>query len=527
MLSQGVSCLCLLFLLLGVQQPTALAARIPALSSITAGQLPAVQGAAAERVSDANAAGSAGIEFVARQPLFDYATQQGLTILTSRVQQIAIPDVSKSFNVPLIGDFTLQLSNLKIVQFRASSDDAKIAILTERFALIVKQVHVQLAFDWHWEKLGISSTGNGELELAGGDIDYLFRLTTATEGGHPVLEVLAANSHFSTVDLTIHSFSADWLYQAVLSLFNDKIQQAVSHGIALALHNDVPDAVNKVLETLPTKLQVRGLPFSTSFEYNIFALTYVMIKGYGQIAAGTSVEAANQMVACPFTAKALPRTSDQLGQDDHMISLFFHESMANCMLWGLFNSGALRYDLVDGTIPKLHLTTDLLAMLIPGLPKAYPHQLISIAVEARSAPQVAFNATTGATIQASYRTSLSVANETLGNPKIATLVANLTIVGQFKWDSTLITSVTAQHSVEQAAMPVPTLAWDRTIAWFIQSYAGLYPLSFLVDHFVHTPVTSLVALQAAQTETLDGWFSVSSDVLLTQPLAPGQELPSA
>ncbi|GFH14539.1 BPI2 domain-containing protein, partial [Haematococcus lacustris] len=85
-------------------------------------------------------------------------------------------------------------------------------------------------------------------------------------------------------------------------------------------------------------------------------------------------------------------------------------------------------------------------MLIPGLPKAYPHQLISIEVEARSAPQVAFNATTGATIQASYRTSLSVANETLGNPKIATLVANLTIVGQ-----------------------------------------------------------------AAQTETLDGWFSVSSD----------------
>ncbi len=39
-------------------------------------------------------------------------------------------------------------------------------------------------------------------------------------------------------------------------------------------------------------------------------------------------------------------------------------------------------------MPNLHLTTDLLAMLVPGLPKAYPRQLLRIDVEALAEPQV-------------------------------------------------------------------------------------------------------------------------------------------
>ncbi len=40
-----------------------------------------------------------GIELAARQSLFNYATQQGLEILKGKIQTLAIPDVSKSFNV--------------------------------------------------------------------------------------------------------------------------------------------------------------------------------------------------------------------------------------------------------------------------------------------------------------------------------------------------------------------------------------------------------------------------------------------
>lgn len=44
--------------------------------------------------------------------------------------------------------------------------------------------------------------------------------------------------------------------------------------------------------------------------------------------------------------------------------------------------------------------------------------------------------------------------------------------------------------------------------------SGLYPLQFLVNQFVKTPVTSLVALVNANGVSLDGWFALSGDVQL-------------
>jgi hypothetical protein len=89
---------------------------------------------------------------------------------------------------------------------------------------------------------------------------------------------------------------------------------------------------------------------------------------------------------------------------------------------------------------------------------------------------------------------------------------------QLGWDSTIITGVSVTHVVEQSAMDVPTKQWDSTVAWFIQNYAGLYPLSFIVDNVIHTPVTSLVSLVNAAAVAKPGWFLLSGDVQAHIPL---------
>ncbi len=85
---------------------------------------------------------------------------------------------------------------------------------------------------------------------------------------------------------------------------------------------------------------------------------------------------------------------------------------------------------------------------------------------------------------------------------------------QLNYDSTVITLVKAQHTVEDSSMPVSAAQWDNTVAWFIQNYAGLYPLQFLIEHFVQTPVTSLVSLVDAEAKTLPGWYALSGDVVM-------------
>jgi hypothetical protein len=103
------------------------------------------------------------------------------------------------------------------------------------------------------------------------------------------------------------------------------------------------------------------------------------------------------------------------------------------------------------------------------------------------------------------------------NPAALTtqLDCQLDITADITWDTTTIKTATAVHTIVQSPMTVPAVQWDNTVAWFVKSYAGLYPLQFLVNRFVHSPVVSMAALvNAAGGSPVDGWFMLSGDVLL-------------
>jgi len=467
--------------------------------------------------------GPPGIQLAARQQLLEYGTQQGMEILKARVQSLHVPNAKKAFNLPLVGKFVLELSNLRILTFSVPSEAARTSIENGGFEFRVTEVEAQLGFDWHWEKLGMQGSGQGELDLLGGDINYRFRALAQPESGQPHIIVDAADSSFNEVELVIHSYSADWLYQAVLSLFNGQIRKAVQSGIQSALQKDVPDGVNKVLSTLPTHLEIKGLPFNVGFEYSLFTLTYVLLQGYGEIASEARSKPAQpadhpalvHMQQCPFDVTPLPLSPQQVGAESHMLSIYLHHSVANCMLWGLYNAGSLQIVVQDGTVPKLHLTTDLLAMLIPELPKKFPHQQLRIEVAATKEPLINFSSDKGIELQAVYQTEIYVQNATLHDPLITRLLANVTIEADMSWESTIITAVNAKHTVQEAIMAVPAPQWDMTVAWFIQNYAGLYPLRQLVTSFVHTPVSSMLDLTDTESQTYEGWYSLAAEVEVT------------
>ena len=48
------------------------------------------------------------------------------------------------------------------------------------------------------------------------------------------------------------------ILQAVLSLFNDRVLSAIHAGVSVALSEDVPNAVNSVLASLPTHVVVQA-----------------------------------------------------------------------------------------------------------------------------------------------------------------------------------------------------------------------------------------------------------------------------
>lgn len=92
--------------------------------------------------------------------------------------------------------------------------------------------------------------------------------------------------------------------------------------------------------------------------------------------------------SCPFPAGPLPLTPAEIGGDSSMFSAYLHEAIPNCILWGLFKSGALRTTVKDGNIPQLRLITDLFGGLIPELPKHYSKKGMLLEIDMIAAPEV-------------------------------------------------------------------------------------------------------------------------------------------
>jgi hypothetical protein len=59
--------------------------------------------------------------------------------------------------------------------------------------------------------------------------------------------------------------------------------------LLLLLGQDVPAAINGLLDSLPSKVSVQGLPFDAIFTYAVYTLNYVIVK--------VSLESVQQQVA--------------------------------------------------------------------------------------------------------------------------------------------------------------------------------------------------------------------------------------
>lgn len=56
------------------------------------------------------------------------------------------------------------------------------------------------------------------------------------ESGSPQLVAVSSAVGFGSLDLSIHSYSADWLYQALLYIFSGVIRSQIEEAVNNAMH---------------------------------------------------------------------------------------------------------------------------------------------------------------------------------------------------------------------------------------------------------------------------------------------------
>jgi hypothetical protein len=71
---------------------------------------------------------------------------------------------------------------------------------------------------------------------AGGALFYNSMQVRNQESGVPQLVAVSSAVGFGSLDLSIHSYSADWLYQALLYVFSGVIKSQIEEAVNNAMH---------------------------------------------------------------------------------------------------------------------------------------------------------------------------------------------------------------------------------------------------------------------------------------------------
>ncbi|GBF96808.1 hypothetical protein Rsub_09664 [Raphidocelis subcapitata] len=526
------------------------AARLPAPAS-------AIRDAAARN-------GEASMQIAARQRLFDYAVAEALAVLNATLRNATLPEVDATVEVPLLGGIDVAVRDVNVTRLDVDPELTRVAIEAGYYHAAAANVTANITFAWAWSKGPLGGSGTGELFLEGGSVDIVF-LVRNQEAGAPQLVPVSSAVAFRDLSLSLRAASADWLYQALLFVFSGAVRRQIEAAMDDALRTAVPAAVNDALATLPSSFDVRGLPFSAVFTYAVYTTSYVVVKGYAEVdapdAPAPSLRAPPPLLpprlaaagACPFPSTPLPLTPAQIGGEVRMASLYAHDSVLNCVAWGLFHAGALKTRLQDGELPGLRLITDLFGALMPDLPKAYPKHGILLEIEATAPPTVAFadpappapspslgGAAAGAaarspgsndggggdvSVSLSYSTVVSVLNASADGAaplEVARLAANLSFAADFGWDAAVVGAVNASYAVVNASTAVAPDGWSKAIEWALRQSGARLALSALWDAYVVTPAAPSFGLYNVTTGPAGGgWRGLSADVRVAQPVGGG------
>jgi hypothetical protein len=197
-----------------------------------------------------------------------------------------------------------------------------------------------------------------------------------------------------------------------------------------------------------------------------------------------------------------------------MFSLYLHQSIPNCILWGMFQAGLLKTSVQEGNIPQLHLITDLFGSLIPDLPKVYPKKGLQLDIVLTEPPVVQFLGAAGVQLDAKYNTNVTVLNATGDDTSVlvSELTANVTLVASLGWDATTINSTSISYDVLNSSYPVNVKGWNQIIDWVIKQAGPKQSLAQIMDTWVNTPATPYLGLDQTVTSVSDQWFVINSDV---------------
>jgi hypothetical protein len=201
---------------------------------------------------------------------------------------------------------------------------------------------------------------------------------------------------------------------------------------------------------------------------------------------------------------------------------------------------------------QVRLITDLFQVLLPGIQQDYPHRPLQLTMVATSQPNISFVEGAGASLVATYNTSVAVVldgSNRRGSPagvlfpevseqaegaasaarsyiaasdfndgksdrlvEVAVLEAKVAIVADVGYTSTTVSKLDITYSTVHSKYQTDPRNWERTIEYVVGELKNQVGLKALYETFVTHKVTMRVHPEAVKSAYLPGWYKLSADI---------------
>ena len=173
----------------------------------------------------------------------------------------------------------------------------------------------------------------------------------------------------------------------------------------------------------------------------------------------------------------------------------------------------------------MRLLTDLLALLLPGIQKDYPHRRVAFAIAALEEPRTSFEDGKGMRLTGRFSTRVLVLPRSAasqpeaalqrhhsGSIEVAHLHTNVSLLAAVSFASAQVSDMQFDYSVVTSEYDIVPERWSSTAVFAIQQVQRNLGLQGLYKVFAPRDVQDTVQLRNAECTYLDGWYGVIADV---------------
>eukprot|EP01026_Neomeris_dumetosa_P052394 TRINITY_DN46338_c0_g1_i2.p1 TRINITY_DN46338_c0_g1~~TRINITY_DN46338_c0_g1_i2.p1 ORF type:complete len:626 (-),score=52.48 TRINITY_DN46338_c0_g1_i2:780-2522(-) len=470
---------------------------------------------------------SAGVVVVVRQPLFNYATQIGIQYLEADVSQLPLPDFYRRLELPFLGTIKVYVHNMTIDSFTVNQSKSDVVIKDNQFHVQVSNLETKISFQWSYRVACIGGQGHGSLALKEGFLNMGFYLNSG-EFSQPQLVVNSTHTKFDKVDIELEAEENNWFYQTLLGLSQNWIDQKIVMGIDRSLRRDFPLAINQVLNSLPQSLNLSNIPVQIEVRYAFQTTDFFAAEAFDTFVAFLgNYSSKDTDVVCPYKTKNLQLSTEEIAEDQHMMTIFGHQSVVNCLLWSLQQSHSLDATVKQGDIPGLNFITIIFSRFIPGIQTKYPGKYVQLEVTQKQAPYfwfqpgdrpIVFNMQFYQDVYVNLNENLTGSEDEL--VFICRLEANVTVQLDLQWNHVSIDKkdIDVNYTVlESPEFPVVTDAFNEAMIFALtdsQSKSQL-ALGSLMNTYVKNKLLRRVLVESARVGGFrEGWLGLSADLHL-------------